>query len=105
MPNIQALKQVQPSDNKELQSALTNSVVALAVETATSGLGALVFCGGRQSSQNMAILISEAMPVDMLSKELFERRRDAICELRSLPVGLDEVLEKTIMRGVAFHRR
>ena len=35
--------------------------------------------------------------------EMTDRRVDVINELRSLPVGLDEVLEKTIIRGVGYH--
>lgn len=101
----QAIKRVQRSSFKELQSALINSVVALAVETAMMNFGALVFCSGRQSSQNMAALISEAMMGDNVSGEILERRKDVLCELRSLSCGLDEILEQTIIRGVAFHRQ
>lgn len=102
--NLQATKEIQKSSHKELQPALTNAVVALAVETAISNHGALVFCGGRQSSQNMAALIAEAMPMDHVLRELLDRRKDVMCELQSLPVGLDETLGKTLITGVAFHR-
>lgn len=37
--------------------------------------------------------------------EVLEQRQDVIHDLRSLPVGLDEVLEKTIPTGVGFHRK
>ncbi|KAL8809130.1 MAG: hypothetical protein Q9200_003695 [Gallowayella weberi] len=39
-----------------------NAVVALAVETASEGYGALVFCGSRQACQKTALLVSQAMP-------------------------------------------
>lgn len=103
-PNVQPLKKIRTSDCKELQSSTSNAVVALAVETAMAGFGALVFCSGRQNSQNMAELISSAMPLDNVSDEILLRRHDVISDLRSLSVGLDEVLEKTVLRGVAFHR-
>ena len=52
----------------------------------------------------MAELISEAMPIEGFSDEILSKRQDVVCELRSLSVGLDDVLGKTIPRGVAFHR-
>ena len=88
----------------ELKSSLLNAVVSLADETATAGFGALVFCSGRQSCQNMAALISEAISVESFTDDMLDRRKDVLTELRSLPVGLDATLSKTIIRGVAFHR-
>lgn len=40
---------IQPSSHKEFKDTVLNSVVALAVETARSGYGALVFCNSRWS--------------------------------------------------------
>ena len=81
-------------------------MVALAHETARSGYGALVFCSSRAGCEADATLISQALP--MLSEiddhELVEKRLDLLTELRSTSTGLDRVLEKTIPRGVAFHR-
>jgi replicative superfamily II helicase len=95
-----------PSSHKELQKPEMNAVVSLATETVKAGYGALVFCRSRQGCQTDALLISEAMPpaseVDM---NILDRRKQVLTELRSLPVGLDSSLEKTIPRGVAFHRR
>ena len=102
--NLQPTRKVLESSSKELQQALANAVVALAVETAVSDHGALVFCGGRQSCQSMAALIAGAMPVDHVRAELFDLRRDVVSELQGLPVGLDETLGRTLIRGVAFHR-
>ncbi|KAI4149837.1 MAG: hypothetical protein LQ341_001231 [Variospora aurantia] len=99
---IAPLMTIQPSTHTELRNPTTNAVVALAVETAGQGFGALIFCGGRQACQTTALLVSQAMPD--CSCDTSEKRQDVIDDLRSLPVGLDEVLEKTIPRGVAFHR-
>ncbi|KAL9014136.1 MAG: hypothetical protein Q9173_001192, partial [Seirophora scorigena] len=93
---------IQPSTHNELRNPTTNAVVALAVETASQGHGALVFCGGRQACQTTALLVSQAM--SDCNHGILENRQDVIDNLRSLPVGLDELLEKTIPRGVAFHR-
>ncbi|KAL8959640.1 MAG: hypothetical protein Q9193_003530 [Seirophora villosa] len=93
---------IEPSTHNELRNPTTNAVVALAVETASQGYGALIFCGGRQACQTTALLVSQAMSDCNLGT--LENRQDIIDTLRSLPVGLDEVLEKTIPRGVAFHR-
>ncbi|KAL9017957.1 MAG: hypothetical protein Q9185_004702 [Variospora sp. 1 TL-2023] len=99
---IAPLMTIQPSTHTELRNPTTNAVVALAVETAGQGFGALIFCGGRQACQTTALLVCQAMPD--CSCDISEKRQDVIDDLRSLPVGLDEVLEKTIPRGVAFHR-
>ncbi|KAL8762062.1 MAG: hypothetical protein Q9184_001870 [Pyrenodesmia sp. 2 TL-2023] len=93
---------IQPSTHNELRNPTINAVVALAVETANQGYGALVFCGGRQACQNTALLVSQAMPG--CNGGLLEQRQDIVHDLRGLPVGFDEALEKTVPRGVAFHR-
>jgi len=84
---------------------MANAMVALAVETATAGYGALVFCSSRQTCQVNAALISEAMPEpSAVDPDILEKRFDLLASLQSLPCGLDPVLETTIVRGVAFHR-
>ncbi|KAL9125811.1 MAG: hypothetical protein Q9217_005042 [Psora testacea] len=104
LSSIAPTRHIQKSQYRELQSPLVNSVVSLAIETAIAGYGALVFCCSRQSCQSMAALISEAMPINELtSQNMLDRRKDVISDLRSLSVGLDETLAKTILRGVAFH--
>ena len=102
--DLKALRRIEKSKFKQLRQPLTNSVVALAMEIAKSGYGALVFCGGRQSCQQMALLISEAMPAHSSSQDVLDRRKDVLDELRSLAVGLDDALGKTLMHGVAFYR-
>lgn len=84
---------------------MSNAVVSLTIETVKAGHGVLVFCSGRQVCQSTATLISEAMPpVEALEAQVLDRRKDVISELRTLPVGLDDTLGFTILRGVAFHR-
>ena len=95
---------IQVSEHIELRNPLTNAVVSLAIETAKAGYGALIFCSSRQGCQSTASLVSEAMPVlSDLDEETLDRRRDVVNELRSLPIGLDDTLDKTVMKGVAFH--
>lgn len=95
---------IQPSGHKELINPLTNAVVSLAIETAKAGYGALIFCSGRQGCQSTASLVGEAMPVlSDVDEKTLDRRKDVISDLRSLPVGLDDTLDKTVMKGVAFH--
>ena len=94
---------IQISAHHELRSPVKNAVVALAVETASEGYGALIFCGGRQTCQVTALLVSQAMPE--CNNETLDKRQDVMDDLKSLPVGLDETLEKTIPRGVGFHRK
>ena len=95
---------IQPSEHNELRNPMTNAVVALAIETAKAGYGALIFCSGRQGCQSTASLVSEAMPaISEVDEKVLDRRKDVIGELRSLSVGLDDTLDKTVMKGVAFH--
>lgn len=80
-------------------------MVALAVHTAMAGYGALVFCGSRQACQIHAAIISRALPGPTDAEPLeLSKRLDLLAELRSLPSGLDPVLEKTLVNGVGFHR-
>jgi DNA polymerase theta len=96
---------VQPSAFRQLANPMTNAMVALSVDTAAAGYGALVFCGSRQACQLHAAIISEAMPVPaVVNPEELNRRLDLLADLRSLPSGLDPVLENTLVRGVGFHR-
>ena len=79
-------------------------MVAMAIDTASAGYGALVFCGSRIACQVHAALISEAMPdPGTLGAEDLGKRLDLLAELRSLPSGLDPALEKTLIKGVGFH--
>ncbi|KAB8206867.1 hypothetical protein BDV34DRAFT_224036 [Aspergillus parasiticus] len=95
---------IQPPAFRELANPTTNAMVALSVDTAAAGYGALVFCGSRQACQLHASIISEAMPVPAaVDPEELSRRLDLLAELRSLPSGLDPVLENTLVRGVGFH--
>lgn len=102
MPPLQL---VEPSTAKELANPMTNAMVALAVHTAIAGYGALVFCGSRQACQLHAAVISRALPGPTeLDPVDLSKRLDLLAELRSLPSGLDPVLEKTLINGVGFHR-
>lgn len=100
-----ASRMIDKSSEKELINPLANAMVALALETAMSGYGALVFCGSRQSCQTNALLISDAMPdMSMVDSHILGSRMDLLASLQSLPCGLDPVFENTVTRGVAFHR-
>jgi len=95
---------IRPSEHIEMKRPIANAVVALAIETVMSGYAALVFCGSRSACQATAELVARAMqPVAVLDEQILNRRKDLLSSLRSLPVGLDEVLEQTIPHGVAFH--
>ncbi|KUL86242.1 hypothetical protein ZTR_08417 [Talaromyces verruculosus] len=97
-------RKIDPSPYKPLSLPTANTMVSLAIETATAGFGALVFCGSRLACQVNAQLISEAMPSpSTLDPDLLERRLDLLAELGSLPCGLDPVFQNTIIKGVAFH--
>jgi DNA polymerase theta len=98
-----AARTIQKSPHRELASPLSNAVVALAVETATSGYGALVFCSSRQGCEATAVLISGAMPMEYISADILDKRSDLIASLEALPSGFEPALSKTISCGVAFH--
>ena len=99
---VSPCRQIQKSGNPELRNPTVDAVIALAIETADAGFGALVFCSSRQGCQTTASLIARAMSNEV-DENVFDRRQDTINELRSLPLPLDECLETTIIRGVAFH--
>ena len=109
LPSSQSLnrltpcRSIQTSQHKELRDPVLNAVVALAIETANAGYGALVFCSGRDKCGSIALTISETLKSIDLDPSILDKRKDVISDLRSLPVGLDPTLEKTIIRGVAFH--
>ena len=104
LSNVAPVRLIQPSGYNVLKSPVCNAVVSLAIETADAGYGALIFCSSRQACQSIALLVSEAMPIDSdVNNEIKDRRKDMISSLRSLPVGLDETLARTLTRGVAFH--
>lgn len=104
LSNISPNREIQPSNHHELRNPVSNAVVSLAVETANAGYGALIFCGGRQGCQSTALLVSEAMPGGSdVNIETLDKRKDVVSDLRSLSVGLDDTLGKTVIRGVAFH--
>ncbi|KAM0129234.1 hypothetical protein ACHAO1_008561 [Botrytis cinerea] len=97
-------RRIQTSQHKELSNPLINSVVALANETARSGYGVLVFCSSRLGCERDALLISQVLPsMDAIDPLLMNRRRDLLNDLRDTSSGLDQVLEKTVLMGVAFH--
>jgi replicative superfamily II helicase len=101
----QPCRVIQASQHKELDNSLINAVVALANETARAGYGALVFCSSRAGCEADAMLISQVMPdLTELTDDVNGRRSDLISDLRSTSTGIDHVLERTIPRGVAFHR-
>ncbi|PYI03628.1 DNA-directed DNA polymerase theta [Aspergillus sclerotiicarbonarius CBS 121057] len=94
---------IRPSAFRELANLTTNATVALAIDTAAAGYGALVFCGSRQMCQLQAAVISEAIPAPSENTDELNKRLDLLADLRSLPSGLDPVLENTLVRGVGFH--
>ena len=94
---------VEKSVHQELSSPLTNAVVALAVETAEQGYGALVFCNSRASSQAIACLIARALRHNSSNADVLERRVDVLASLQALPGGFETCLSDTIPSGVGFH--
>ena len=97
------IRWISESRFKELQNPVTNVVVSLAIETAKAGFGALIFCSNRKGCETLARLVSRVRGED-ISNQVLEQRKEVLAELRSLPIGIDETLGKTVMRGVAFHR-
>lgn len=92
------------SDAKELQEPVLNAVVALASETARAGYGVLVFASSRAGCESDALIISRVLPpLQGWDTDIQEKRTDLLGDLRSLPGGLDPILEQTVSHGVAFH--
>lgn len=103
--SLEPYRVIDASPFRQLANPTVNAMVALAVETATAGFGALVFCGSRHACQTNAMLIGGAVqPPSASDAEILEKRLDLLAELQSLPCGLDPVLQVTVPNGVAFHR-
>ena len=94
---------IEPSKHPELKRHFKNTVVSLALETVTAGYGVLVFCSSRAGCQSTASLIARAMPHNVRS-EIIEQRKGVLDSLRCLMLPVDSTLESTILWGVAFHR-
>ncbi|KXJ95571.1 DEAD/DEAH box helicase [Microdochium bolleyi] len=102
--HTQPERTIEASSAKELQEPVLNAVVALAVETAQGGHGALVFCSSRHGCEADARIISRAMPdAHEVPPDVSASRLDLLGELRSLSTEIDPTLEQTIPFGVAFH--
>lgn len=102
-PKPRPCRTIEKSTYQQLESPVMNAVVALAIETASSGHGALVFCSSRAGAERMALLISDAMPTTTIAPEIWDRRQDILASLRALPGGFEGAFSKTIPSGVAFH--
>ena len=98
-----AQRTIERSVHHELDNPPLNAVVALAVDTATSGYGAPVFCGSRQGTQTTATFISDSMPSDNVARDTLEQRADVLAGLQTLPGGFESTFAKTIPAGVGFH--
>lgn len=99
-------RRIEPSPHREFADPVMNSVVTLAHETALAGFGVLVFAGSRGICESDARWISRVMPEPYeVPQALVDKRLDLLSDLRSLPTGLDPVLEETVLHGVAFHRK
>lgn len=97
------VRKVDRSRHAEMDNPMLNAVVALSVETALGGYGALVFCSSRLGAERMAILIAESMPLDKLTVEVHDERIETLASLQTLPNGFESTLVKTIPAGVGFH--
>lgn len=102
-PRPRPYQMIEASAHKQLENPVMNAVVALAVETGSSGHGALVFCSSRAGVERMALLISDAMPTSNIAPEIWDRRQDLLASLRALPAGFEASFAQTIPSGVAFH--
>ena len=94
---------INTSAHAELENPMINAVVALSVETAREGFGALVFCSSRLGAERMAGLIAAAMPSDHLPEDVLNDRAELIASLQTLPDGFESVFSKTVPAGVGVH--
>lgn len=94
---------IEASAYPELAQPMLNAVVALAVDTACKGLGALVFCSSRPGAEMIAALIADAIPLNQVSNDTHDHRMEVLATLQTLPNGYEATFDKTILAGVGFH--
>ncbi|KAK5084401.1 hypothetical protein LTR05_005477 [Lithohypha guttulata] len=99
----QPTRRIEASLHQEMSNPVTNAVVALAVEIAEQGYGALVFCGSRSSTQSIAVLIARCLHHVFVPSSISESRLDALTSLQTLPGGFETALSETVPYGVGFH--
>lgn len=97
------LRVIATSTHQELASAVTNAVVALAVETANANFGALVFCSSRQICQSLSRLIADCLPVAETGTNVAVERQTVLASLQALPDGFESALLQSVPAGVGFH--
>lgn len=97
------LRTIDTSANDELKNPVINAVVALAVETAEQGYGALVFTSSRPSAQALALTIATTLQVLEVENQTSSARLNLLADLQALPGGYEAALEETIPFGVGFH--
>lgn len=95
------IERIPASELKELKDPAVNATVALAFACVKEDRGVLVFCGSRQRCEDMSQLMVKFMP--RCDDAMQERRMDVVRDLAATVTGLDFVLEKTVVAGVAFH--
>ncbi|TQV97361.1 DNA-directed DNA polymerase theta [Cordyceps javanica] len=103
---VDAVRTIGASLHKELSDPVLNAVVTLAHETASAGYGVLVFAGSRSMTESVARCISRVMPdISEMHEATLAKRTDLLDELRSLPTGLDHILEETMLAGITAEER
>lgn len=94
---------IDKSSHRELETSVTNAVIALSAETVVAGFGSLIFCGSRLGVERMAMLVADSMPTEDAANDKADKRDDVLASLRSLPHGYEDTFNKTIPAGVGFH--
>uniref|UniRef100_A0A182PQA8 DNA polymerase theta n=1 Tax=Anopheles epiroticus TaxID=199890 RepID=A0A182PQA8_9DIPT len=94
----------------------SDHVALLCLETILDGCAVIVFCPSKDWCEQLAISLASSLhalrkdnhPYAELRQRLHEqldgaRQEEVLLQLRNCPAGLDNVLEKTVRYGVAFH--
>ncbi|RPB20263.1 P-loop containing nucleoside triphosphate hydrolase protein [Terfezia boudieri ATCC MYA-4762] len=97
----QLIAHIPPSEVKDLKDPVMNAIISLAYGCVVEGYSALVFCPTRDMTERITKLLGQFMPP--ADEDVVEQRREVIRDLAASITGLDRILGKSILLGVAFH--
>ncbi|KAL6069130.1 Helicase and polymerase-containing protein TEBICHI [Balamuthia mandrillaris] len=80
-------------------------VVTLCAETIQQGHSVLIFCSTKRGCETTCQHVAQHLPSSLIAQhsDKLEARALVVAQLSKTPIGLDPVLEHSVLAGVAYH--